>query len=54
MISQLSAYRKHFITPHNPAKFREYLKTHFTSATPTHQTLAVMQGMAASTVDCEG
>ena len=53
IISQLSTNRKLYTVPHDIAKFQKYLKTHFTSTTPTHQSHNVTQEMSASIVDCE-
>ena len=55
IISQLSPHKKHFAGLHDVAKYREYLKIHFTRTTP-FQSLNVRfagQGIHASIIDSE-
>ena len=52
IISRLSSHRQHFSALHSVAKYREYLKTHFTFL-PAHQSVRAKQQVAASLVDCE-
>jgi len=55
IISRLSPHKKHFTGLHDVAKYREYLKIHFTGNMPLQsQTLrSATQGIHASTVDLE-
>ena len=52
IISRLSTHRQHFSALHIVAKYREYLKTHFTFL-PARQSVRAKQQVAATLVDCE-